>query len=139
PDVEFAWHMTWAYKNDYQSNPYGGQDEMYNAIVSAVQNKIVPNKSITKIIPNGTAIQNARTSYLGDSFTRDNSHLTFDTGRTIAALTTVEALIGIDWTTFDMESLYFLAPNAGKGFPRLAVESTRNAIQKPFEVTQSAF
>ena len=137
--VEFAWHMTWAYQTGAKSlGKYGNdQMQMYNAIVSAVQNKVVPNERISKIIPNGTAIQNARTSYMGDAFTRDGTHLSLDTGCLIAAMTVVHALVGIDWKTFDYEGVSYIYPN--KTFPRLAAESVRNAINTPFKVTRSSF
>ena len=45
------------------------------------------------IIPSGTAIQNARTSVLGDTFNRDGSHLN-KIGKYTAACTWYEALTG---------------------------------------------
>lgn len=135
--VEFAWHMTWAYQDGHSSKYGKDQMVMYNAIVSAVQNKVLPNEKITKLIPNGTAIQNARSSYMGDTFNRDGSHLSLDTGRLIAAMTYVHALVGIDWKTFDYEGVAYIYPN--RTFPYLAADSVRNAVDKPFEVTRSSF
>lgn len=138
PKVELAWHMTWAYQAGYASvTHHNAQMEMYNGIVSAVQNKVLPNEKITKLIPNGTAIQNARSSYMGDVFNRDGYHLSLDTGRLIAAMTYVHALVGIDWKTFDYDGVLYIYPN--KVFPRLAAESVRNAVDKPFKVTKSSF
>ena len=115
---------------------------MYNAITNAVQEKIVPkidpDGQFFTIIPNGTAIQNARTSYLGDTLNRDGTHLTKDTGRLIAAIGLLERLIGIDWDKFDVESLYSIYPN-DETFFELAIESVKNAVDKPFEITQSTF
>ena len=139
PKVEIAWHMTWAYAaNSSSVGRYGTQMDMYNAIVSSVQSKIVPNTRITKIIPNGTAIQNARSSFVGDNLNRDGSHLSLDRGRFIAGLTTIEALIGIDWTTFDMTSLYYVYPTQ-RVFFVVAEESAKNAVKTKFEVTESRY
>lgn len=82
--------MTWAYQADstHMSFPkYGSnQQTMYECIVKAVQTNVVPNESISVIIPAGTVIQNARTSYLGDTLTRDGYHLS-EFGRLITAYT----------------------------------------------------
>lgn len=143
PKVKFVWHMTWAYQQDCTQSAFAtyyeeDQMTMYNAILSSVRNKIVPNDRIVKIIPNGTAIQNARTSYIGDNFTRDGYHLHKPMGRFIAGLSTVETLIGIDWNKFDIESLYSIYPDDETYFD-IAVESVQNAVAKPFEITESEF
>lgn len=80
-DVEFLWNMTWAYQSDSgYANFYmydHDQMKMYNDIVNAVQTKVIPNERFKYIIPNGTAVQNARTSQLGDTLCRDvYCHLT---------------------------------------------------------------
>ncbi len=146
PKVKFAWHMTWAYQHDCTHSGFANYDNdqmtMYNAILSAVQNKIVTNDRIVKIIPNGTAIQNARTSYIGDNFTRDGYHLAKPLGRFIAGLGAVETLIGIDWDKFDLEFLSTVVddlPEDETLYFEMALESVKNAVDKPFEITQSTF
>ena len=47
---------------------------MYNSIIDAV-NKASKLVKIDHIVPVGTAIQNGRTSSIGDNFTRDGYHL----------------------------------------------------------------
>ena len=65
--------MTWAYQADSTHSGFNnyGKDQMtmYNAIVNAAQTKIVTNDNIEIIIPVGTAVQNVRTSYIGDTLT----------------------------------------------------------------------
>lgn len=138
PNVRFVWHMTWAYQSDtihpgfvtYNSN----QMTMYNAIVSAVQSKIVPNEKIKTIIPNGTAIQNARTSYVGDELTRDGYHLSVAEGRVIAGIAMVAATIGMDYDNIDLTGI-----NKDEKFLQVALESVKNAMENPYEVTQSQY
>lgn len=138
PNVKFAWHMTWAYQSDSSHDGFAtynkNQMTMYNAIVSAVQNKVVTNNKIDIIIPNGTAVQNARTSYVGDSLTRDGHHMSYDQGRKLTGVGMVAALIGIDWNTIDLSSVI-----QDQTFRQVAMESVRNAIQNPYTVTQSAY
>jgi hypothetical protein len=100
PKVEFIWHMTWAYRGDSVSAAYDNdQMTMYEAVVDAVKEKIVPNTKIKRIVPSGTSIQNARSSYLGDTLNRDEYHLSKVEGRIIAGIAMV---MGIDST-----ALYF--------------------------------
>src|SRR5690606_23111866 len=76
--VKYIWHQTWAYAaNSTHSgftNYHNDQNEMYQAIMgaSAKVQQLVP---IDLLIPCGTAVQNARTSFIGDSLTRDGYHL----------------------------------------------------------------
>ena len=62
---------------------------MYEVIVNAVDEKVRSNPDIQIVIPVGTAIQNARTSIVGDNQTRDGFHLTMDLGRYVDGLTFV--------------------------------------------------
>lgn len=78
PQVRLAMHQTWAYPlnspkpafKTYHKN----QMEMYKSIVESVWSA-ADSVGIDLVIPSGTAIQNARTSLLGDVFNRDGSHL----------------------------------------------------------------
>ena len=97
PNAKIYFHMTWAYapNSDHGAFPNYDRDQMkmYNAIVSAVYQE-TPKVGIKLVIPSGTAIQNARTSFLGDDLTRDGFHLSRPHGRYIAACTWLEAVLG---------------------------------------------
>src|SRR5690606_37406433 len=97
PEVKFILHQTWAYAQDSNHDGFPNynrdQTKMYNAIVDAAwEAKDIAGMDM--VIPAGTAIQNARTSYLGDRFTRDGYHLSLGAGRFTAAATWFEALFG---------------------------------------------
>ncbi len=131
PDVEFVFNMTWAYQADstHAQFPDYNSDQMtmYNAIVGAVQSKVTYT-----VVPNGTAIQNARTSFIGDTLTRDGYHLNLQIGRYIAGLTFVAKVTGADITDFAY------APNGvTKAQLAVAIESIQNALATPFAVTES--
>jgi hypothetical protein len=76
--AKLVWHMTWAYQKDctHSSFPNYNSDQMtmYNSIISVTQKKIAANANFALIIPSGTAVQNSRTSLLGDTITRDGYH-----------------------------------------------------------------
>lgn len=94
--VEFVWHMTWAYADDYVSDKFSAYDndqrKMYSAIVSTMQD-VLPGVSIHRVIPSGTAIQLVRYR-LGDMLNRDGYHLSLTLGRYTAACTWCEFLTG---------------------------------------------
>lgn len=133
-NVQFGWHMTWAYQGDSNRYPqrYENQTAMYELITGAVQSKVLPREDMSFVIPNGTSIQNARTSYVGDTLTRDGHHLSYDKGRFIASVTTVAALVGIDYENIDLSEVF-----DDEKFVQLALESAKNAVLAPFSVTQS--
>lgn len=137
PSARLAWHMTWAYHTNSSHADYSKYDKnqmtMYNAIINAVQTKVLTENRIEIVIPAGTAIQNARTSYYGDNFTRDGYHLN-DFGRYIGSLTFVKALTGlsIDSITYKLDSMtnYNL---------KLAIDAVNKAVATPYAVTKSAY
>jgi hypothetical protein len=99
PEAEVMFHATWAYAPDSTHGAFVNYDKdqmkMYEAIVSAVYQE-TPKVGIELVIPSGTAIQNARTSFLGNDLTRDGYHLSRPYGRYIAACTWLEAVLGVN-------------------------------------------
>ncbi len=137
PSARLAWHMTWAYKEGSTHSDFPKYDRnqmtMYNAIVNAVNTKILTNDKIEIIIPSGTSIQNIRTSFIGDT-TRDGYHLSYGIGRYIASMTYVKALTGLSIdnsvTTPDDVDSYEL---------KAIIESVNNAISTPYAITSSTY
>ena len=137
PSARLAWNMTWAYKvgsghadfSKYNKN----QMTMYNAIVNAVQTKILTNNKIEVVVPAGTAVQNVRTSFIEDT-TRDGYHLSFGIGRYIASMTLVKALTGlsIDNSVTFPDGVYSYEVEA-------VIECVNNAINTPFAITNSTY
>ena len=144
PNVKFVWHQTWAYQQGTTASHFSkynfDQMTMYNAIVSCMENFVL-NKNFVAIIPNGTAIQNARTSAIGDTFSRDShNHLSHGAGRYIASMNLVSVLTGID-----MSDLTWKPTDSGFNYPlseteiKICKESVANAIANPFEITKSKY
>ncbi len=144
PDVKFVWHMTWAYAQDTTNSGFSAynydQMTMYKFIQSCIQLNVT-NKDFVAIIPNGTAIQNARTSFLGDNLTRDQyDHLSLDAGRYIAAMGLVGTLTGRDMSkiTWKPSDSGFDAPMTNEMI-LVCKESYANAMASPFKVTESQY
>lgn len=136
PEVQFAIHQTWAYPSysthsafpRYNSN----QLEMYQAIVTTVKS-VAEEVGISVIIPSGTAVQNARSSFIGDNFNRDGSHLSFGLGRYVAACTWYEKLTGRSaiGNSFKPEGVSAIESN-------IAQHAAHYAVLDPFQVTSMA-
>ena len=138
--TKVLWHMTWSYQGNstHSAFPTYGSNQMtmYNAIVNAVNSEILTNDRIDGVIPSGTAIQNLRTSYFGDTLTRDGYHLSYNYGRYAAALTwfayiTGESIGDIDWVPSGYPEISYNLANIK--------ESVGNAIKTPFTVTDSTY
>ncbi|MDR2774976.1 MAG: DUF4886 domain-containing protein [Tannerella sp.] len=110
PQMKPAFHQTWAYAGDFKHEnfaPYNyDQEQMYNAIVEAVNNA-VSQTGITIVIPSGVAIQKARITMQKDNFCRDGYHLNKGIGRYTAACAWFETLSGkpVTENTFYPESI----------------------------------
>lgn len=98
-DAVVMFHETWAYSKDSKHKAFPNYDKdqmkMFNAILATVAQE-TPKVGISLVIPAGVAIQNARTSILGDDLTRDGYHLSKPQGRYVAACTWLEAVLGVN-------------------------------------------
>ena len=139
PDAKIYWHMTWAYQTGSThsgfSNYNRDQMKMYKAITSAAQGILQSYGDIDGLIPSGTAIQNLRTSYLGDKLTRDGYHLNYSAGRYTAALTWFHTFTG---QSLEDATWYPKGTNAVNPADLPAIrEAVTNAVAEPFAVTNS--
>ena len=147
PNARFVWNMTWAYQGDstqkvFVENFASNQMAMYESILNATKEKIVPRTDFAAIIPTGTAVQNARTSYFGDTLTKDTYHLN-NLGRAIAGYTVFSILTGKELTEvnlgpvncYDLPQMLELSDSDRQ----VIIESVNNAIKNPWEVTPSAY
>lgn len=143
PDAEIVWHMTWAYA---QSSSHGDfskynkdQMTMYNKIVECAKKRILPFPEISRVTPSGTAIQNLRTSFIGDTLNRDGYHLKYNIGRYTAGMTWLKCLTG--WDIDDVEYTPVIKDQPDITPKQLVAikEAVNNAFYKPFEVTESIY
>ena len=126
-------HQTWAYastsKHSGFKNYNCNQLTMYQAIANAVKKAAKANK-IKIVIPSGTAIQNARTSFIGDHLNRDGYHLDVKIGRYTAACTWFERIfkhnvVGNPYTPEGLDE-------ARKA---VAQKAAHAAVKHPYKVT----
>lgn len=165
PNAIFGWHMPWATptnntlrdmypkeNNTYYSGYEKYNDDrsaFYNAITKCVGDNILTDDTFEILIPSGTAIENALSSYLEETdLHRDYAHAT-DLGRVIASYTWYCSLVGIDH--LDEIKLDTIPKNFFKSTigtedrvltdaeKALILESVNNALAKPLEMTQSQY
>ena len=126
-------HQTWAYASTSRHSGFKNyncnQLTMYHAIADAVKKAAKANK-IKIVIPSGTAIQNARTSFIGDHLNRDGYHLDVKIGRYTAACTWFERIfkhnvVGNPYTPEGLDE-------ARKA---VAQKAAHAAVKHPYKVT----
>lgn len=166
PLAIFAWHMPWALPADetllkmyphepnahYQNYLAYNLDKSahYEAQVGCVERHILTDETFKFVIPTGTTIQNAWSSYLEEAdLHRDYAHAT-DYGRLMASYTWYCMLLGIDQLTeikLDAIPQAFLKSTEDKTQDRpltemekaIILESVNNALKNPMEMTQSQY
>lgn len=137
PDTRIMFHMTWAYAADSDHDGFRhykhNQSVMYSTIVNAA--KIAAKKiDFDIIIPSGTAIQNARTSSIGDSLNRDGYHLSLCSGRYTAACTWFESIFGISC----VGNPYTPCPGLSAAEKDILQRAAHAAARNPFVITPIA-
>ncbi len=160
PGASLGYNMTWAFpRNSTAANfstIYGGsQKQMFRMICDTTQvlleglreeedlasfygSRTPSLQAVSKgtelidfMIPSGTAIQNARSSYMGDTLNRDQKHLSLNYGRYIAGLCAAASL-GIPIEDISK-------PHMGQAASSLTMsvmrKSVLSALETPYEVT----
>ncbi|HTN19210.1 MAG TPA: DUF4886 domain-containing protein [Pelobium sp.] len=133
PDTRYILHQTWAYAQTSThkgfANYGNSQKKMYSAIVKTT-NKINKAYHFDMLIPSGTAIQNARTSFVGDHMNRDGYHLNLILGRYTASCTWYEKIFNesVIGNTFHPEKL-------SNYETEMAQNAAHTAVLNPFKVT----
>lgn len=133
PDVKYILHQPWAYaKNATDAgfiNYNRNQESMFRAIVDAVS-AAASSVNMDIVVPSGTAIQNGRTSYIGEDMLKDERSLNPNIGRFITACTWFEALFGGDITSNE-----YMPESLSKFDTKLAKEAAHQAVNNPKEIT----
>lgn len=165
PLAIFAWHMPWVFPtnndlrdtfpketNGYYTN-YAKYDHnrtnLYNAMTKCVSDHIMTDDTFQFMIPSGTAIENALSSYMEETdLHRDYAHAT-DIGRLMAAYTYYCRLAGVEQLEqikLDVvPKIFFKSSTSPVDWEltdhekELILESVNNALANPLQMTQSKF
>ena len=133
--TKIAFNLTWLGESTRQHHEIisykGNMKLMREKLVEVTEQMVANNPAIDLLVPTGTAIENARTSKIG-LLTRDCYHLSVDKGRYIAGLTFISTVTGLDPSNISW------APEGVDDYAvSVAIESARNAIKDPLNITSS--
>ena len=133
PGVEVLLHTTWAYAQNSTHSGFANygknQTTMFESIVDASK-RAAEQAGIKKTIPSGTAIQNGRTSSLGDTFCRDGYHLELNYGRYTGSCTWYEVLFEKEVTGNS-----YIPSNITPFQAKVAQYAARYAVENPYGIT----
>jgi len=159
-NLEFLWHSTWAYPklnpttgavNNYLSQNYNNdQDYMYNSIIDVAQNVTMASGLYAGILPTGTAVQNMRTTPIGDNMNRDGLHIESNYGRLTNSLTWFKTLCPeADLNGILTNSTCLATLNSGVSYlatkgvtvtaqelGKYCIAAAEAAVENPYAVTQ---
>ena len=142
PSPKFYWHQTWAYDKEYHDYndyfSYFGNDQMnmYDAIVDCYENEVEPLGLFEKMIPAGTVVQDLRTSYMKDTFSRDGKHMSSVHGRYLLGLNFLSSVFDVD---LYKSPCSYLPTEVNSSFLTIANEAVKNAHNHPLEVVNSLY
>ena len=134
-DVKIGMYMTWAYDSTSTRSAFAWYNNdsqtMYDSIINATQIVMdYADVTVDMLIPAGTAIQNARTSYKGHTMNRDGYHLNYDYGRYIASLCYYSRIFGED-----PKNVVYKPTAIDDYCADMCRAAAHAAMEKPFEVT----
>lgn len=133
PKARLIWHQTWAYQHNSSHAAFPNYDcdqmTMYSHIVSAARQAMRDN-GIRIVVPSGTAIQNARTTFIGDNMNRDGYHLQLQYGRYATACAWVETLTGQS-----VVGNTYRAKGMSDDLVRATQEAAHAAVTQPWAIT----
>lgn len=97
-DFKVIYHVPWVAQADYTGPKFGiydyNQSKMYSMIVNATQRIASEHSDFTLVMNVMDAIENGKTSFLGDTFCRDGWHLNKTYGRYTASCLWFEKIMG---------------------------------------------
>lgn len=136
-----------AYEN-YLAQYDNDREKYYMAGVNNVSKYMLNDERFVYVIPSGTALMNASTSYLTEKDLHRDYYHASDLGRLLVSYTWYCALTGLDQLdSVDLDAIpkAFLRSTADKTQDRvlteaekaIIIESVNNALKNPLELTQS--
>lgn len=132
--ARIAFNMTWVgepWHHHHEIVSYGGDQLLiYRKITEITESIVEKTAGLDRVSPTGTAVQNARTTCLKDTLSRDGYHLSLDTGRYIAGLTFLKAL-----TDIPIDGIEWAPDGTDVTARRIAVEAANAAIRTPYSIT----
>ena len=139
PKAKLGFVMTWPYAQGYHSSGYQyykeNQEIMYDSILNVTEQAMLEHPDLTFLVPCGTAVQNLRSSFVGDNIDRDGSHLNMYIGRYTAAYTMFATIFGTEVAARSSFVPYCL----NEFTTRVAQKAVLDAIESPYSLTPQTY
>lgn len=133
-DFKLVYHVPWVAQKGYGGKKFSyydfDQDVMYGMICEATRQVLAAHKEIDLYMNCMDAIQNARTSSIGDNMTRDGWHLSYTEGRYTAGCLWCEKLTGIS-----VVGNPYHPQTMCDSLARICQEAAHQAVANPFKTT----
>ncbi len=154
-ETEFIYHMVWKY-NDSQSSAFQRTSYQYDNIIDITRNTVLVNEQFTGVIPAVTFRQNMTSSFLNDvDISRDYGHMGLTLGRYALGLLWYCYLTGgsVDDVSYipspdEVSDQEWAVAKQDYGHVHREIteadmlvvrEAIENALEKPYEITQSIY
>ena len=150
PNAHFLWNSLWAIRMDenmeeeyreHGKGMYSGtQQEMYEGIWETSKVVMQTHPEMEFMVPEGTAVQNMRTSKFGDGplLVRDYAHLSYDYGYYLGALVLAKSIADID-----IDASTFIPPKYADKFDEEIINglktAAKDAFADPWHVTENPY
>ncbi|MBQ3545460.1 MAG: DUF4886 domain-containing protein [Lachnospiraceae bacterium] len=133
PKVKLLYSLTWLSDKENPKKELalynGNQELVMSMICDRIREYVIPTNEFWRIIPFGTAVQNARNENI--LITRDGYHLSYGLGRFMAALTFVGSI-----TDVDISQISWMPTVVTENEKNLAVRFAQRAILDPYQFKQ---
>lgn len=137
-DFKLIYHVPWVAKAGYGGKKFSyydfDQQLMYSMICDATRQVLEAHSGIDMCMNTVDAIQNARTSFIGDNMTRDGWHLSFTAGRYTSGCLWCEKLTGQSVTGNSYRPSYVAADVAA-----VCREAAHQAASHPFTTADLSY
>lgn len=129
-----GYQQNWAFPKSCTAERFNfydrDQEKMFRACMDCARD-LKKKSSLDLIIPTGTAIQNGRQSFLGDTFNRDWGHLSYTYGRYTASCTWFEKISGLD-----VRENPYRPSTIDEGTARICRNAAHEAVMRPRRLTE---
>ncbi len=137
-NAKLVYHAPWAAKTGYTGvkfSYYGyDQTNMYNMICTATKEVMQAHPEFSLFMNSMDAVQNARTSYIGDNMNRDGWHLNYTTGRYTVGCLWYEKIMGksVVGNSYHPESI-------SEETAKVCQTAAHEACEHPYTVTDLSY
>ena len=159
PNAYLGYDMTWPFRADgnhsksmkasLDTNYGGDRMKQWESMLETTKTFVDTDQRFKFVVPVGTAVMNAHSSFLGDGIYRDStSHLNKGVGRYMATMLVACTLTGAkpeqikytpDFSKNIPAGLTAETPGLAAALEKVAKEAATNALAKPREVTPSQY